>query len=958
VRILSYCSTTCSAGTEIKFLVPETMLQNIEFVKTTFDEDESFEIYTTEETGNYFIDGILRDIVATPELVPDTLGFTSYTRSSNKVSENLEILIGLELINNSIPDDGLLTIEFPENFISKYNTEPQVICQNKGTSTTLSCTLEYYTDSKMVKKLTLTDLCPSSTSCDMQLAPSISLQMNNLENPPASFTVEGLITFTTLTSSSYEIDTITYSVSELGPLEAAEINAIHALPQNPTKGIASPYLFTFYIANLIPAPVHLLIVIPEGFSFAAPSRRGLQDIVCESVLGASEGLSCTASEGEQNTVEVDGLFEEDYVDGMFAIRVSDLVNSSALGESASFEFYLSALYEDQTLVIGQLIAGISIEILQEVSDCSENCATCAGTADFCTSCVLPSDNQILMNNICQTECDDGYFLYENTCLRCFDEKCLSCESYKKTSCTECVETEIVELEDGGTEELTYYRNNGECVSECPTGTIVVSEECLLEDQSNCDESCKTCSQNSDYCLSCEETSIYLKGEGECVSSCNSDQFVLNGVCESCYYECTSCSASATACLACDPLFNRFLDGTDPVCLSECPQGYFGSVEDAQTCQECHSDCYSCDGKYSDNCTSCHKDSSYRFLFLHDSQCALTCPKNYNYLYPEHECQLIEGPVFFNLTVIIILFLIAILILLIIITAIICKCDGRYFSVIFILHAILPIIEYIQRWLFSWYLWNGSNPYLFTLAFTCTVGSMLTSIMYYECFFWPMLNLKQFFLHYKNTYKKTIRFVSILARIVDLNVFRLVASGFLKIQGLSLPFREHHFFRRPIRSMSNINHYVITTLQVLVCILVILLIFEEADAYGHAILSLGITLFLVLLQLYDSFIVNKYFQLHYEKLSEKDTSQPNELSETPNEEEKKEELKNDVDEEEPNENELKEEEKIGEKPEEDMNEEVKENEENLNEKEEEKKENAEANDEILERHDEFVIEDLA
>lgn len=57
------------------------------------------------------------------------------------------------------------------------------------------------------------------------------------------------------------------------------------------------------------------------------------------------------------------------------------------------------------------------------------------------------------------------------------------------------------------------------------------------------------------------------------------------------------------------------------CLSTCPDTYYGEST-TNTCDKCHSECYTCSGKTNKLCKSC-KSESTRFLL--DTSCVEKCP---------------------------------------------------------------------------------------------------------------------------------------------------------------------------------------------------------------------------------------------------------------------------------------------------------------------------------------------
>jgi len=113
---------------------------------------------------------------------------------------------------------------------------------------------------------------------------------------------------------------------------------------------------------------------------------------------------------------------------------------------------------------------------------------------------------------CLDTCPDGQYPNAQTiCRDCYTD-CLTCSDYEV--CTSC-DTE------GG---LPFYFD-GYCYPSCPDGSYLDGEECIA-----CDETCFTCSDSADYCLTCDssENSLYqYYSDFTCVNECG-DGYAIDG----------------------------------------------------------------------------------------------------------------------------------------------------------------------------------------------------------------------------------------------------------------------------------------------------------------------------------------------------------------------------------------------------------------------------------------------
>ena len=145
--------------------------------------------------------------------------------------------------------------------------------------------------------------------------------------------------------------------------------------------------------------------------------------------------------------------------------------------------------------------------------CNHNCKECFAssfndTKQNCLSC--KNDTKVLYNNNCVDECPDNFYKDENKeCKECnnlckeYDNNCNNCTScydgyyLKDNVCLECNEhCETCERgKEGNNEQCSSCNKSSEykylieaegfgrnCVKECPSGTILKEDKCILDEE--------------------------------------------------------------------------------------------------------------------------------------------------------------------------------------------------------------------------------------------------------------------------------------------------------------------------------------------------------------------------------------------------------------------------------------------------------------------------------------------
>ena len=202
--------------------------------------------------------------------------------------------------------------------------------------------------------------------------------------------------------------------------------------------------------------------------------------------------------------------------------------------------------------------------------CNSKCKSCYGPSeDNCLTCPLDENNNILYlyNGKCINQCPSATFVVNDNnenyscgncyinCLTCSeggtpsDMKCDSCSNDKiiyGNECYEVVDNSIKSFynpED--TSQITscfellhtYIKENtNTCIPDIEEGYYLSNSQTGLLSQ--CDSNCKTCSQISTHCDSCNN-GFYLQ-DNICVSGCSPKYYLDDKNCFKCYDNCLSC----------------------------------------------------------------------------------------------------------------------------------------------------------------------------------------------------------------------------------------------------------------------------------------------------------------------------------------------------------------------------------------------------------------------------------
>ncbi|KZO95125.1 growth factor receptor domain-containing protein [Calocera viscosa TUFC12733] len=256
--------------------------------------------------------------------------------------------------------------------------------------------------------------------------------------------------------------------------------------------------------------------------------------------------------------------------------------------------------------------------------CSPVCETCNGPLS--TNCVVCGVGRFSFNGTCVSIASDGTcsppsssspatLVANNAKQECdtCPPKCTKCgipgfnvaSAFSSVQCTACLPG--------------YVLSQGQCVSQCPTGTFVSTTDnfsCAA-----CDSSCSTCAGSSTFCLQCSQASQFALN-GACSATCPPGTFSSSGACLPCNADCATCSGSSfsqcTSCSASRPVISG-----QGRCLPTCGQAqYYDSS--TSSCQSCDSSCSSCFGPGGSSCLACADKTK---VISAGSCVAATCSSN-------------------------------------------------------------------------------------------------------------------------------------------------------------------------------------------------------------------------------------------------------------------------------------------------------------------------------------------
>ncbi|XP_071477442.1 antigen WC1.1-like [Diadema antillarum] len=261
--------------------------------------------------------------------------------------------------------------------------------------------------------------------------------------------------------------------------------------------------------------------------------------------------------------------------------------------------------------------------------CGENCKTCLGHPEHCTSC---EDPLYLSENRCETDCGSllsrgpargrirlsgGRNSFEGVVEILHDGVYGTiCDDGWNINAAHVV---CAELELGQALEAVNALEAGFEPVSVRTPILLDNVRCS-GDESNI-RSCTHSQWYTNMCGHFEDAGVRCSGPDVtrmCVKSCGDGYYQVPGTnqCELCDPECNTCAERADNCLSCDA--PRYL--LNDRCVEDCGIGFYGYSR-TRTCEPCSPYCKNCgDGDRDDACTSCPDNT-----FLSNGRCISSCP---------------------------------------------------------------------------------------------------------------------------------------------------------------------------------------------------------------------------------------------------------------------------------------------------------------------------------------------
>ena len=196
-----------------------------------------------------------------------------------------------------------------------------------------------------------------------------------------------------------------------------------------------------------------------------------------------------------------------------------------------------------------------------------------------------------------------YFDEEDQIFRPCHSSCKTCSGPLESNCLSC---------DIAVEANPFYLYNGKCISQCPEGTFISTDENENKICKKCYKNCKTCEDigNADdmKCSSCPDNNII--NEQNCYQIFNSN--------EKNFYD----PEDNTKITSCFQLYGKYIKDKGNECINNYEENYYISNVDTGVVSECDSNCKTC-SQISTTCTSCNGE-----LYLQEGHCTSNCPSNY------------------------------------------------------------------------------------------------------------------------------------------------------------------------------------------------------------------------------------------------------------------------------------------------------------------------------------------
>lgn len=271
-------------------------------------------------------------------------------------------------------------------------------------------------------------------------------------------------------------------------------------------------------------------------------------------------------------------------------------------------------------------------LTKQCEKCQLNCESCSGydQCDKCTEGMLLITDSFNDNlSKCTDNCPDLYTEKNGKCLPCDTlPDCNKCDDENTNICIECKDNKLI-LDGACLEEcpLGYYKQEGtnKCLK-CKSGCIVCNniyscEQCLVGySLINLNDNINLFNNlNSNK----ESNPIYQYYNTHCVEDCGINKVSINGVCENCNdTNCLNCDNNKD-CLVCKEDFYLYsYNGEKGICIEDCGHGLFNNYGICSQCKD--NNCEKCSNDY--DCQKCKPG----FLLFDNSVCITDkCPKGYS-----------------------------------------------------------------------------------------------------------------------------------------------------------------------------------------------------------------------------------------------------------------------------------------------------------------------------------------
>jgi proprotein convertase subtilisin/kexin type 5 len=245
------------------------------------------------------------------------------------------------------------------------------------------------------------------------------------------------------------------------------------------------------------------------------------------------------------------------------------------------------------------------------AQCHSNCKKCtaAGTDDTQNCSVCKDPKKLFTDTNCYgTDSPPQGFTWNTDSNAFLLDDTTQCYE----SCATCIGTGDVNNNNCDTCKAEYYpmsTDKKQCRNTKPPGTYLGQNK-----WNPCDVSCENCSDGTS-CLSCKNNYFRLNGEKLCKSSCPNDHYGDTTVktCKHCVYPCRECTNDST-CVNC---FDGYIfDTPSRKCIKQCNQNQY--PDKFGNCLDCPPKCASCKNQFT--CLTCPPGS-----LKHNDNCIPQCP---------------------------------------------------------------------------------------------------------------------------------------------------------------------------------------------------------------------------------------------------------------------------------------------------------------------------------------------